>query len=79
MIDLLLKAKVLKPKIVEIPMVLRYDQKPTVSKMKILKTITRTLKLLFKNLSSTGKTSNLNQTFNEQETARVPLKMENRK
>ncbi|MCC5598022.1 glycosyltransferase family 2 protein [Nostoc favosum] len=51
MIDLLLKAKPLKPKIVEIPMVLRYDQKPSASKMKILKTITRTLKLLFKNLT----------------------------
>jgi dolichol-phosphate mannosyltransferase len=79
MIDLLLKAKVLKPKIVEIPMVLRYDQKPTASKMKILKTITRTLNVLFKNLSSTGQTSNLGDAFNQQETARIPLKMTNRK
>ncbi|MBD2244678.1 glycosyltransferase family 2 protein [Nostoc sp. FACHB-888] len=79
MIDLLLKAKVLKPKIVEIPMVLRYDQKPTASKMKILKTITRTLNVLFKNLSSTGQTSNLANAFNQQETARIPLKMTNRK
>ncbi|MEH2083284.1 MAG: glycosyltransferase family 2 protein [Nostoc sp.] len=79
MIDLLLKAKALKPKIIEIPMVLRYDQKPTASKMKILKTITRTLKLLFKNLASTQPTSNLGQTFKEQEIARIPLKMANRK
>ncbi|QMS89122.1 glycosyltransferase family 2 protein [Nostoc edaphicum CCNP1411] len=79
MIDLLLKAKVLKPKIAEIPMVLRYDQKPTASKMKILKTITRTLKLLFKNLTSTPPASNLGQTVNDQGTARVPLKMVNRK
>ncbi|MHC5715127.1 MAG: hypothetical protein ACYT04_27295 [Nostoc sp.] len=71
MIDLLLKAKVLKPKIAEIPMVLRYDQKPTASKMKILITITRILKLLFKNLSSTP------PTFNQQETARIPLKIGN--
>ncbi|MEH2280919.1 MAG: glycosyltransferase family 2 protein [Nostoc sp.] len=79
MIDLLLKAKVLKPKIVEIPMVLRYDQKPSASKMKVLKTITRILKLLFKNLASTEPTSNLGRIFNEQETARIPLKMGNRK
>lgn len=79
MIDLLLKAKVLRPKIAEVPMVLRYDQKPTASKMKILKTIIRTLKVLYKNLTSTAQTSNLNQTFNERETARIPLKMANRK
>jgi dolichol-phosphate mannosyltransferase len=79
MIDILLKAKVLRPKIVEIPMVLRYDQKPSASKMKILKTIARTFKLLYKNLSFTGQTSNFYQTFNGQETLRVPLKMGNRK
>jgi len=79
MIDLLLKAKALRPKIAEIPMVLRYDQKPSASKMKILKTITRTLKLLYKNLLSTGQISNLDQTFNERETGRIPLKMGNRK
>jgi dolichol-phosphate mannosyltransferase len=79
MIDLLLKAKVLKPKIAEIPMVLRYDQKPSASKMKILKTITRTLKLLFKNLTSAAPTANLRQNFNEQELTRVPLKIGNRK
>ncbi|MEH2244914.1 glycosyltransferase family 2 protein [Nostoc sp.] len=79
MIDLLLKAKVLKPKIVEIPMVLRYDQKPSASKMKILKTITRTLNVLFKNLSSTGQTSNLGDTFTKQETTQIPLKMANHK
>lgn len=48
MVDLLLKSKVLKPKVAEVAMVLRYDQKPTASKMKVLKTIARTLKLLFK-------------------------------
>ncbi|MEH1943624.1 MAG: glycosyltransferase family 2 protein [Nostoc sp.] len=79
MIDLLLKAKVLKPKIIEIPMVLRYDQKPTASKMKVLKTITRILNLLFKNLSSTGKTPDLGQTFNEQQIVRIPEKIGNRK
>ncbi|MEH2123413.1 glycosyltransferase family 2 protein [Nostoc sp.] len=79
MIDLLLKAKVLKPKIIEIPMVLRYDQKPSASKMKVLKTITRILKLLFKNLVSTEPNSNLGQAFKEQETLRIPLKMANRK
>ncbi|MEH2027861.1 glycosyltransferase family 2 protein [Nostoc sp.] len=79
MIDLLLKAKVLKPKIIEIPMVLRYDQKPSASKMKVLKTITRILKLLFKNLASTEPTSNLDRIFNEQETAIIPLKIANRK
>jgi dolichol-phosphate mannosyltransferase len=79
MIDILLKAKVLRPKIAEIPMVLRYDQKPSASKMKILKTIARTLKLLYKNLSSTAQTSNFDQAFNGQETLRIPLKMGNRK
>ncbi|WP_392532690.1 glycosyltransferase family 2 protein [Nostoc sp. C117] len=79
MIDLLLKAKVLKPRIVEVPMVLRYDQKPSASKMKIIKTIVRTLKLLLKNLLSSRPISSLNQTFNEEETRKVPLKMGNRK
>ncbi|MEH2417802.1 glycosyltransferase family 2 protein [Nostoc sp.] len=79
MIDLLLKAKPLKPKIIEIPMVLRYDQKPSASKMKVLKTITRTLNVLFKNLSSTGQSYNSDQAFNQQETARIPLKITNRK
>lgn len=49
MVDLLLKSKALKPKVSEVAMVLRYDQKPTASKMKVLKTIVQTLKLLFKN------------------------------
>ncbi|MEH2192343.1 MAG: glycosyltransferase family 2 protein [Nostoc sp.] len=79
MIDLLLKAKVFRPKIAEIPMVLRYDQKPSASKMKIMKTIAQTLKLLYKNLSSTAKTSNLSQAFNERQAARIPVKMANRK
>ncbi|MBE9037698.1 glycosyltransferase family 2 protein [aff. Roholtiella sp. LEGE 12411] len=59
MVDLLLKAKVLKPKVAEVPMVLRYDQKPTASKMKVLKTIAQTLRLLSKNLLLTWKTYNL--------------------
>ncbi len=79
MIDLLLKAKVFKPRIIEIPMVLRYDQKPTASKMKILKTIIRTLKVLLKNQSFTTPTPNLEQTFNSRETSRIPLKIANRK
>lgn len=79
MIDLLLKAKILRPKIVEIPMILRYDQKPSASKMKIMKTIAQTLKLLFKNLLSTAETSNLSQTFNERQAEIIPLKMANRK
>jgi dolichol-phosphate mannosyltransferase len=79
MIDLLLKAKVFKPRIVEIPMVLRYDEKPSASKMKVIKTIVRTLKVLFKNLSSPKPTYNLGQTFNDQQTVRIPLKIGNRK
>lgn len=79
MIDLLLKAKVFKPRIVEIPMVLRYDQKPTASKMKVVKTIVRTLKVLFKNISSTRPVPNLDRTFDGRETVRIPLKIANRK
>lgn len=48
MVDLLLKARPLNPKVAEVAMVLRYDQKPTASKMKVIKTIAQTLKLVFK-------------------------------
>ena len=42
----LLKLSVLSPRVEEIPLVLRYDRKPTESKMPILKTIVDTLALL---------------------------------
>jgi len=44
----LIKLSVLKPRILEIPLVLRYDQKPTQSKMPVMQTIRRTLFLLFR-------------------------------
>ena len=48
MVDLLLKSRPLNPRVIEIPMILRYDQKPTATKMKIFKTIFQTVKLLTK-------------------------------
>lgn len=48
MVDLLLKSRPLKPKITEVAMILRYDQKPTVTKMKVLRTIFQTIKLLIR-------------------------------
>ncbi len=48
MAELLLKARVLNPRIIEIPLILRYDRKQNESKMKILTTIFKTLKILFK-------------------------------
>jgi dolichol-phosphate mannosyltransferase len=50
MVDLLLKSRNLSPRILEIPMILRYDNKTSSSKMKILKTIYSTMKLLLGNL-----------------------------
>jgi dolichol-phosphate mannosyltransferase len=47
--------------------------------MKVIKTIVRTLKVLFKNLSSPKPTYNLSQTFNDQQTVRIPLKIGNHK
>jgi dolichol-phosphate mannosyltransferase len=46
MVDLLLKLRSLNPIIVELPMVLRYDLKPGVSKMRVFKTIFETLGLI---------------------------------
>jgi dolichol-phosphate mannosyltransferase len=48
MVDILLKARRLKPRVKEVAMVLRYDQKPGVSKMKVAKTIRQTLALILK-------------------------------
>ncbi|MDW8296419.1 MAG: glycosyltransferase [Raineya sp.] len=48
MIEILLKAKKLKPVIHELPFILRYDFKKGQSKMKIYRTIKQTLRLLFK-------------------------------
>jgi len=48
MVDLILKSRPLSPKVAEVPMVLRYDQKPTASKMKVFTTILQTLILLIK-------------------------------
>jgi dolichol-phosphate mannosyltransferase len=50
MSDILLKSRSLNPKVAEIGMVLRYDQKPSASKMKVLRTILNTLKILFQHL-----------------------------
>jgi dolichol-phosphate mannosyltransferase len=38
----------------EVPMILRYDRKPSVSKIKVLKTVKQTLRLLLKTLSNTA-------------------------
>ena len=48
MVDLLLKSRPLNPKVAEVPMILRYDQKPTPTKMKIFTTIFQSIKLLIK-------------------------------
>jgi dolichol-phosphate mannosyltransferase len=48
MVDLLLKSRQLNPKVAEVPMILRYDQKPTATKMKIFRTVFQTVKLLIK-------------------------------
>jgi dolichol-phosphate mannosyltransferase len=46
MVDILLKTRVLKPRIKEVAMILRYDQKQGASKMKVFRTIYQTLKLI---------------------------------
>jgi dolichol-phosphate mannosyltransferase len=48
MVDLLLKSRPFNPKVAEVAMILRYDQKPTPTKMKIFKTIFQTVNLLVK-------------------------------
>jgi len=67
MVDLLLKAKIFKPKVIEVPMVLRYDQKPSPSKMKVVKTVAQTLKLLSKNLLFVEKANNLGKAYKNKE------------
>lgn len=47
MVELLLKLNLFKPKIKEIPLVLRYDLKPTESKMDVGGNTRRLLKLLW--------------------------------
>lgn len=48
MTEILLKMTVFRPKILELPLTLRYDLKPTPSKMKITRTISRYLVILRK-------------------------------
>jgi dolichol-phosphate mannosyltransferase len=48
MAALLLKLKTLKPRVVEVPLVLRYDQKRGQSKMRVLKTVWETVGLLLR-------------------------------
>lgn len=57
MVDILIKLARMGAIITEVPLVLRYDQKSTVSKMKIMKTVGSSLALVFRNvfgLSSKG-------------------------
>jgi len=46
MADLLLKSRVLQPRVNEVAMVLRYDEKLGCSKMKVLRTVAQTLRLV---------------------------------
>jgi dolichol-phosphate mannosyltransferase len=52
MADILLKSRRLQPRIGEVGMVLRYDEKTGESKMKVFRTIMLTLQLLFKHMTS---------------------------
>jgi dolichol-phosphate mannosyltransferase len=54
MADILLKSKRLNPRVAEVAMVLRYDEKLGESKMKVFRTIYLTLQLLVKHLTSSG-------------------------
>ena len=54
MVDILLKLRVFDPIVTEVPMILRYDQKPGKSKMNVGNTITETVALIGKYL---GKSS----------------------
>lgn len=47
MVDVLIKLRGQKPIVGEVPLILRYDHKGGDSKMKVLRTITQTLKLIF--------------------------------
>ncbi len=46
MVDILLKLSTLRPVVVEVPLLLRYDRKPGASKMNVGRTISQTLKLM---------------------------------
>lgn len=46
MVEWLVKVSALSPRVLEIPLVLRYDRKPTPSKMPVARTIRRTLSVL---------------------------------
>ncbi|MFZ2197985.1 MAG: glycosyltransferase, partial [Thermodesulfovibrionales bacterium] len=48
MVDILIKLRRFKPLIEEVPLVLRYDRKKSISKMNVRKTIWQTLALLIK-------------------------------
>jgi dolichol-phosphate mannosyltransferase len=50
MVDILIKLARMDAIITEVPLILRYDRKESTSKMKILRTIRSTLKLLFRTL-----------------------------
>ncbi len=55
MVDLLLSLRTMDLVFTEVPMVLRYDQKPGASKMRVFKTIGETLKLIFSRRFSSNK------------------------
>lgn len=46
MTEILLKLKAFAPRIAEVPLVLRYDRKPTPSKMRVLRTVMNLLRLM---------------------------------
>ena len=48
MVDVLLKLRRYDPIVREVPMILRYDQKTSSSKMNVIKTVLQTLSLLFR-------------------------------
>lgn len=54
MVELLVKLSAFKPKVAEVPLVLRYDQKEGKSKMKIIKTIWQYLTLIYNFRSKKG-------------------------
>jgi dolichol-phosphate mannosyltransferase len=73
MIDLLLKTKLFNPQVTEVPMVLRYDQKPTASKMKVLKTIVQTLKILSKNIWFSQTSNNSFKVYKNHQPLKIPV------
>ena len=63
MVDILLKTRVLNPRVKEVAMILRYDQKQGDSKMKVFKTVYQTLKLIVINLI--GNKKNIIKNFDQ--------------